>query len=569
VVVTVDLTFLVGGGAGAGVMLAGRVASKILVRSGYWVYATNEYPSLIRGGHNWFLGRVCDRRVYSQRLPIDVIVALDDLTVEKHKERLSERGVIIAEKPGDRVVEVPLSKVAREEGAPPVTKNMVAIGALMGLLGVDREVLESTVRKEFARRGPKIAELNVKLASGGYEYGEKNRGALGVSLPKRENSKRMFLTGNDAIALGALAAGMKFFAAYPMTPASPILHFLAAVEEKTGIVAIQPENEIAAINMVIGAAYAGARSMTATSGGGFSLMVEALGQAGMTETPIVVVEAQRPGPSTGLPTHTAQGDLRFAMHASQGEFARFIIAPGDQEEAFYLAAEAFNLAEKYQVPAIILIDKYLGESYSTVSSFNTSKVSIDRGKVVRDPVDNYKRYAVTDDGVSPRAFPGTFNVIVRANSSEHTEEGYGSDDPLIVRRMVQKRMRKYEAMRRHGEERRDSVKTYGEGGDATLMFWGSVKGPALEAQRLLEKKGLKTLLVQVVFLSPLPESRVKEVLENAASPLILVENNVTGQLRSLLREYACIEPDEVLLKYDGRPFYPSEIASKILEVVGR
>lgn len=571
----IDFTFLVGGEAGAGVMLTGRVASKAFVRGGYWVFATNEYPSLIRGGHNWFLARVCDREVHSQRLPIDVIVALDEATVRKHAYNLSKRGLIIAEDAPEgekeRVVKIPMARVVKEEGAPPVAKNMVALGAFLGVLGYSPDLMTSTIKDELSRRGAKVAELNARLALKGYEYGKEYEGALGFTLKPLKNTDNLFLTGNDAIALGALAAGMRFYAAYPMTPASPILHFLAAVEDETGIVVLQPESEIAAINMVIGAAYAGARAMTATSGGGFSLMVEALGQAGMTETPIVVVEVQRPGPSTGLPTFTAQGDLRFVIHASQGEFPRFVIAPGDHEESFYLAAEAFNLAERYQVPVVILSDKYLGESYSTVAPFNADSVTIDRGKLVEEPPEeDYKRYLLTEDGISYRALPGTKGAIIRANSSEHDEEGFGTSDPVIVRAMVEKRLRKLELMRREVERREDSVKVYGDWEPrVTLIVWGSVKGPALEAIGELKERGVKAALVQVVFLEPFPAERLRKTLDALARPYLLVENNSSAQLGSLLKEHLCLKPDDILLKYDGRPFDPHEIASKAMEVARR
>ena len=564
----VDFTFLVGGPAGAGVMLTGRVASKALVRGGYWVFATNEYPSLVRGGHNWFLARVCERRVYAQRLPIDVLIALDEMTVERHAPNLSERAAVIAERASIRTaltVSVPMSQIVKEEGAPLVARNMVALGAFFGLLGYDLNLVEETVRSEFKRRSRQVVDLNVRLVKRGYSYGREYEGALGFRLPHTSNSKRLFLTGNDATALGALAAGMRFYAAYPMTPASPILHFLAAIEEDAGIVVVQPESEIAAINMVIGAAYAGARAMTATSGGGFSLMVEAFGQAGMTETPIVVVEVQRPGPSTGLPTYTSQGDLRFVLHASQGEFPRFVIAPGDVDEAFYLTAEAFNLAERYQVPVVVLTDKYLAESYHTTQPFDATSMRIERGKLAEEG--SVKRYAITEDGISPRAFPGTPRAVVRANTSEHDEEGFGCSDPAVVRAMVEKRQRKFERMREEVEARSDSVKTYGyEEPDVTILLWGSVKGPALEALRELEERGIRAAVVQVVFLAPFPTNRLRAELEGLGAPCLLVENNATAQLGSLMREHLLFSPDEVLLKYDGRPFYPHEIARKAEEV---
>ena len=570
----IDFAFLVGGEAGAGVMLTGRIISKIAMRSGYEVFATNEYPSLIRGGHNWFLGRVSTEKVYSQKKEVEILVALDELTFKKHEQRLSSNGIIISEvKKAENALTVPMTEIARNLGAPLVARNMVAVGAVMGLLGVDIKVVEEVIADAFQLRGRETVEINKKLAKEGYSYGEAAKGNLGFILKKRQSGKKLFLTGNDATALGALAAGMRIYFAYPMTPASTILHYLAAVEDEAGIVVVQPESEIAAINMATGAAYAGARCMVATSGGGFALMTEALGQLAMTETPLVIVEVQRPGPSTGLPTHTGQGDLRFVIHASQGEFPRFVIAPGDHEESFYLTAEAFNLAERYQTPVIILSDKYLAESYKTVNPFDQQKITIDRGKIVENKWKSnkpYKRFLVTSDGVSPRAFPGTENAIVRVTTGEHTEEGYGTDDPQQVIKMFNKRMRKLEEMRKEVEAREDAVKTFIAGNPAaTIITWGSVKGPALEAQKALQIKGHGTALLQIVFLEPFPKSRVSEILKKLPRPYILVENNATGQLGSLLREHLCLKVDEKLLKYDGRPFYPEEIAEKVKEVVRR
>jgi len=570
----IDFAFLVGGEAGAGVMLTGRIISKIAMRSGYDVFATNEYPSLIRGGHNWFLGRVGTEKVYSQKKEVEILVALDELTLKKHEHRLSSNGIIISEvKKAENALTVPMTEIARNLGAPPVARNMVAVGAVTGLLGIDIKVVEEVIADTFQPRGKQTVEINKKLAKEGYSYGEAAKGSLGFILKKRQSGKKLFLTGNDATALGALAAGMRIYFAYPMTPASPILHYLAAVEDEVGIVVIQPESEIAAINMATGAAYAGARCMVATSGGGFALMTEALGQLAMTETPLVIVEVQRPGPSTGLPTHTGQGDLRFVMHASQGEFPRFVIAPGDHEESFYLTAEAFNLAERYQTPVIILSDKYLAESYKTVDPSDQQKITIDRGKIVENKWKSnepYKRFLITSDGVSPRAFPGTENAIVRVTTGEHTEEGYGTDNPQQVIKMFNKRMRKLEEMRKEVEAREDAVKTFIAGNPtATIITWGSVKGPALEAQKTLQMKGYGTALLQIVFLEPFPKNKVSEILRKLPRPYILAENNATGQLGSLLREHLCLDVDEKLLKYNGRPFYPEEIAEKVGEAVRR
>lgn len=546
---------MVAGPAGAGVFVTSLLIGKVLFRHGHSVFITNEYPSLIRGGHQWALVRSSpEERIYSQRRGIDVIIALDKPSVTAHAAKLSGRGLVLCDesdcagKAEDKVKPLPLKRIVKELGAPPVSVNVVAAGATFGIIGADKNVLAEVVREQFAARGT-AAEQNVELALRGYELGS----SLGVqSFPKLEKAdggRRLLIDGNSAVALGALAAGMSFFTAYPMTPASPILHFLAELQRDFKLVVFQPESELAAINMAIGAAYAGARSMVATSGGGFSLMVEALGQAAMTETPIVIVEVQRPGPSTGLPTHTAQGDLRFVVHASQGEFPRVVLAPGDPYEAYLLGFEAMEIAWRFQVPVILLSDKFLGESYWTVEEFPQLEPS--RGSVVRGEFSgDYARYRITEDGVSPMALPGTRGALVYANTSEHDEYGYGSIDPKVVRSMQEKRFRKLRRLRELAENR--GVKVYGEG-DKAVVAWGSTKMPVLEALKSL--RGVK--LVQVVWLEPFPVEALKK--EISGRPFVVIENNMTGQLASLIREKLLLEPGGFLGKYDGRPLDPEEV----------
>ena len=552
-----DINILVGGPAGAGVFRSGRIISKTLFRHGYFVATENEYPSIIRGGHQWFLVRAGKEKVYSHRGYVDVVLALDNLTFEKHKGRLREGGIVVIDSKnikvkGDSVISLPMSEIVRRHGAPRVAANMVGIGFIFGILGGDLGLLLGVIEESF--RGKKgVVDVNKKLAKEGYEY------SSNVDIP--ENLPRIkgrapleghiLLSGNEATALGAVAAGLSFFAAYPMTPASPILHFLAEIQRDYGIVVVQPESELAAINMVIGAAYAGARSMTATSGGGFSLMVEALGQAAMTEIPVVIVEAMRTGPSTGLPTYTSQSDLRFALHASQGEFVRAVLAPGDPYEAFILARDALNIAWRYQIPVIVLTDKYLAENYWTVKDFPDAEP--EEGKVIRGEYRDgeYKRYMITPDGVSPMAIPGTRNALIVANSSEHDEYGHGSTDPEVVRSMVDKRFRKLDRLREEAE--RKGVKVYGDG-RVVVVTWGSTKNAVLEATRSFWN--LK--VVQVLWLEPFPERRLGEELADAERVLV-IENNKTGQLLSLIREKLLVEPDGFLGKYDGRPFLPEEV----------
>jgi len=558
-----EVYVLVAGPAGAGVFASSVIIGKTLLRQGYHVFVTNEYPSLIRGGQQWALVAASPRRpVYSHRRRVDVLLALDRGALLSNIGRLHEKALALcdtADAVNDpRVVALPVRDVVREEGGPPVAVNTVLVGVLFGMLGGDLGVLKGVIRGHF--RSKEAAELNVRLAEKGYGIGLQLRGRFPVSVVSGGGSGgRLLIDGNSALALGLLAGGLTFFAAYPMTPASPILHFLAEVQRDVGIVVFQPESELAAINMAIGAAYAGARAAVATSGGGFSLMVEALGQAAMTETPIVIVNVQRPGPSTGMPTHTAQGDLRFVIHASQGEFPRVVLAPGSPGEAYELGCRALNLAWKYQVPVIVLMDKFLAESYWTTESL--PPLGPEEGSVWRGGTNEpYARYRITETGVSPMAFPGTPGALVYANTSEHDEYGFGTIDPKTVRAMQEKRFRKLSTIQKEAES--EGVRTYGDGAIA-VATWGSTTMVVREAMQELE--GVK--LVQVVWLEPFPrESFAREV---GARRLLVVENNMRGQLASLIREHVLREPDGFLGRYDGRPLDPEEVVEFVRSFAAR
>ncbi len=566
--ITNDLSLMIGGKAGAGIFASGIIFAKTCMRGGLNVFATNEYPSIIRGGHQWVLIRVSDKPIYSQIRRVDLLIALDKLTYEIHRDEVSDSGGIIVDstliigEDDSRLYGIPISEILKKYEAKPVMANMVALGAAIGLLDYDIDVLKGVIRDHFKGREG-LVELNIKLAEEGYEYSKKHHSGFVFRLKSlKEGSQKILVSGNDATAMGALAAGLTFYAAYPMTPATPILHFLSRIQKEYGLIVIQPENEIAAINMVIGAAYAGARAMTATSGGGFSLMVEALGQAAMTEVPIVVVVVQRPGPSTGMPTFTSQGDLRFVLHASQGEFPRIVVAPGDPLEAYMLTADAMNLAWKYQVPAIVLTDKYLAESLWSIDFF--PGIEPIEENIIREKYSSsepYARYKLTDSGISPLALPGTNGVIVRVNSSEHDEFGFGTIDPGKVVEMVNKRFRKLSML--SDEAERKGVKAYGNG-NIVIVSWGSTKGPILEATKDFRDS---IRFVQFLWLSPFPRKGASKALDGAEK-ILLVENNKTGLLGSLLNEYLHINPDLSLLKYDGRPFYPEEIRGWLKKCLG-
>ena len=580
--ITNKISLLVGGEAGAGITRSGFLFAKTCLRGGLYVFGANDYQSLIRGGHNFYTVRADAEMVYSQADTIDLLLALNKETILLHKQELVSGAGIIYD--GDQITitdeelgrnniklySVPLRKTVKELEGPPIMENTVALGAAIALLDYDPELLNEVLRDTFS---PKTAELNIEAAKQGYNYTtEHYRINFGYKLKKTASAgkHKIFLTGNEAIGLGALNAGCKLYAAYPMTPATPILHFLAPLDREYKMVVIQVENEIAAVNMVAGASFTGVRSMTATSGGGFCLMSEGLGMIGMTETSPVIVLVQRPGPSTGLPTYTAQGDLRFAIHASQGEFPRVVIAPGNVEECFCKTIEAFNLAEKFQIPAIIISDKYLAESNETAEPFDQHRIRIDRGQLITETEymgkEEYKRHKFTENGISPRAIPGTKGAIVRTNADEHNELGYTTEDPALATKMADKRFKKLDALTKELENY-ETAKLYGpEEADATIIAWGSTKGPIREAMKILSNEDITVNYLQIVYLTPFPASKIQKI-QQSAKKTIIVENNKTSQLSSLIREHLLRTVDHKILKYDGRPFNPEALARSIKEVL--
>jgi len=576
------ISVMIGGEAGAGITRSGFLFAKACLRGGLHVFGTNDYQSLIRGGHNFYIARADAEEIYSQADTVDLLLALNKETILLHKDELVPGGGIIYDgeeiAPSDEELErddlklysVPLRRIVKELKGELIMRNTVALGAAVALLGYDLEILKGVVRDAFK---PKAAELNVKAAKMGYDYAREHyAGDFEYRLEKMSSAgkRKMFLTGNEAVGLGAIRAGCKLYAAYPMTPATPLLHFMAPLDREYGMIVIQAESEIAAINMVAGASFAGVRSMTATSGGGFCLMSEGLGMTGMTETPAVIMLAQRPGPSTGLPTYSGQGDLRFAIHASQGEFPRVVIAPGDVEECFYTTIEAFNLAEKFQIPAILITDKYLVESHGAAKLFDQNRIGIDRGLLLTQDgymgEEEYKRHKFTEDGVSPRAMPGMMGAIVRTNADEHDESGYTTDGPELTTKMVDKRFKKLDALIKDLENY-ETTKLYGpREADVTILGWGSTKGPIREAMKLLSKEGLEVNYLQIIYLNPFPVANVQRILKSAKKTVV-VENNKTSQLSSLIREHLLVAVDHKILKYNGRPFNPGELSQRIKEVI--
>ncbi|MDY0341276.1 MAG: 2-oxoacid:acceptor oxidoreductase subunit alpha [Coriobacteriia bacterium] len=583
-----ELRIKIGGAAGLGIKAAGQTLARSFVAAGLEVFDLSEYPSLIRGGHNTYTLRVSQRPISSHVETVDVLIALDRETVDAHLDEVIQGGAVIFDPavtstdgwlPSRRVrpVPVPLAKFAKEAGGP-IMANTVALGAALALVHFPLMFLVDSLREQFAHKKPEITEQNVAAASVGYAYVTKLAGDFWMGVePLPGQPKRLLLDGNEAIGLGALAAGIGFYAAYPMTPASSILHFMAAHERAAGVVVKHTEDEIAAINMVIGASFTGTRAMCATAGGGFALMVEAFGMAGVSESAVVVGVLTRPGPATGLPTWTEQSDLRYVIHASQGEFPRVVLAPGDHTDAFELTWKAFNLADQLQTPVIILGDSYLSDNRQSVPPFDVDAVTVDRGKLVTsgDVADHpealgedgdYLRYKVTADGVSLRVLPGVKGATQLANSYEHDEYGYGQLGENAEVRIAQneKRMRKLELARTLVP----APATFGVDpaeADVAVVFFGTTKGPVLEAMRWLEPDGVKVAAMQVVTVWPFPADEVRTFLGDAKRSII-VEGNFTGQLRGLVREQCLVDVDDELHRYDGRPFSPEMIYAKLTEV---
>jgi 2-oxoglutarate ferredoxin oxidoreductase subunit alpha len=572
-----NLTWKIGGEAGYGIISAGSIFSRIFTKKGYFVIDNNEYPSLIRGGHNTYTVRVSSNQIYSINMDVNVLVALNQETLMLHQEEVTYGGYIIYD--GDvcnikavrkarkdiNYIVVPFSKIISELGAPKIMMNNISLGASVALLNYDLEILKSVIRENFSRKGDEIVDLNIKSSELGYKYIKEKIKTASYELEIVNPVSKMLLTGNDAVFLGAVRAGCKFYAAYPMTPSSSILHSFASAEEDYNIVTKQAEDELAVINMAIGASFTGVRAMVATSGGGFSLMNEGLSSAAMTETPLVVVLCQRPAPATGLPTWTEQGDMLFAVHASHGEFLRVVIAPGDPEECFYLTGRAFNLADKYQIPVIILLDKYLSESHWAYEKFDFKRITIDRGKLlttVKDKAGEYKRYSDTEDGISPRVIAGIKDGIHIANSDEHDEKGYSEEDAYNRKIMVDKRFKKIIKL----IEDIPPPKIYGPAdAEITIWSWGSCKGPILEAMNILNQKEKKVNLVHFTFLYPFDYESITGVIEES-NKNVVVENNKTSQLSKLIMMNMGHKIKNKILKYSGRQFLPGEIVSGIEKI---
>ena len=567
------ISIKIGAEAGQGVKSAGLMLAKLAIRSGYHIYNQIEYPSLIKGGHNVLQVNISKEEVTAPRKVNDFLIALNQDTVNKHLTEFADGAGLIYDSaakidtskvPSTVVLlGVPLSKIAKEAGNSDLLINTVALGAVTAVLGGNLLILNSLISEEFGSKGYEIVKVNVAAAENGFKYVTENyRQHLKNSLSPLESLSNfvpyMAIDGNESVALGAISAGLQYAAIYPMSPISNILHVLAENQEKFGYIYKQPEDELSAINMAIGASYAGARSMTSTSGGGFCLMTEGYGLAGMTETPLVIIEGMRPGPATGLPTWSGQGDLQMILNAHQDDFPRIVLAAGDAKEAFELTMKAFNLADKYQTPVVVIIDKNICENAQSFPLYEYSDYRIDRGKLTTAKVEDYKRYASEPSGISQRTVPGVGNFFI-ANSDEHDEEGYSSEDIDNRNIMMEKRMTKLKTCK---EQDMEKPQLFGpEDAEITIISWGSNKGSILQALKNLDGVNY----IHVNWMSPFPSDELSE-MSSKSKYILNVECNYTGQMEKLIRENTQIKIDENFLKYDGRQIYPEEIIDAVNKI---
>jgi 2-oxoglutarate ferredoxin oxidoreductase subunit alpha len=568
-----ELSFRIGGEAGQGVESSGAGFCKALTRGGLFVLGVPDYYSRIRGGHNFFTIRVAGEPVLAMQETIHLLLALNAETITRHVGSLAAGGAIIVDESTPveetalqghdvHLLRLPMNAIAEAAGDR-LMANTAMLAAAAGLTSFDLAHILSVLEDNFRRKGDAVVQANRRVAQAAYDLARERYGApFPWSLQARPCPPRLTLSGNQAFAMGALMGGCKFAAGYPMTPATPVLEYLAQHAAKWGLLVKHAESETAAANMVVGAAHAGVRALAPTSGGGFDLMTEALSLGAMIETPVVIYLAQRPGPSTGLPTRTAQGDLFLAMHASHGEFPRIILAPHTPEESFACAARAFNLAEKYQCEVIVLSDHYLCGLMQTAeaSAFDFAAIQIERGKLLSpaevDALPAYKRYAVTEDGVSPRALPGqSAKAVFLATSDEHTEAGNISEDPVVVVAQMSKRLRKLETAR---AEMRAPITSGPAGAELTLVTWGSSYGAAREAIELLNARGASANLVQFVDLWPFPVKAARQALAGAKR-IVVVEGNATAQFAQLLSAQTGLALAGTVLRFDGRAFTPRYI----------
>jgi len=567
----------IGGAAGQGVATPGNIFARIFARRGLHVLAYNAYQSIIRGGHTFLTIRTGPDRVNSFGDHIDLMIPLNQDTMDRHLHLLGPGAAVVYNgdsiKPGSaaegvRLCALPVSQLTANSRNK-VEQNTLCVAAGLSMMGVGFQPLEEVLVHQFKKKGDAVVSENVGSARAAYQYATEHFAPFEHALPMTDAPKAV-LTGNMALAMGGAAAGVKFYCAYPMSPSTGVLHWMAAHARKAGIMVRQVEDEIGVINMAIGAAQAGCRAMCATSGGGFALMTEGLGMSAMIETPVVVIDVQRAGPSTGVPTKTEQGDLWQMLGAGHGDYPRAIATPTDIVDCFKLIPEMFNLVDKFQCPGIVLGDLLLSEGTATADpgelDFN---VPIDRGELITSANGNgangYKRYLFTESGISPRAIPGVPHHTHTVATDEHMEDGVLISDeftnPIKRREMMEKRQRKIAGI----EASVPPPELVGpRDADVTLIGWGSTKGVIEEAIELLAGEGVTANHLQIRWMVPLHGEAILEQLRGARHTII-IENNYSGQFARYLRSETSFVPDGHIRKYDGEPFMPHHIVESVKE----
>lgn len=571
-----DFALAIGGEAGQGIATPGNILTRLFIRRGLHFNAYNAYQSIVRGGHIFLTVRISDAPIYNHGDKLDMLLCLNQDTMDRHLGLMGEgtRAIFNSDsinpgnpRQGVELCPIPVSQVTGSRNR--LVQNTVAVGATAALLRLDFGILEGSLQARFARQGQSVIDENVGVARAGYEYAQANFTPFPVALPETDKPQAQWM-GNEAIAMGAAAAGVKFYAAYPMSPSTGVLHWMAQNARDLGIMVRQVEDEIGVANMVIGAAHAGARSMCSTSGGGFALMTEAVGAAAMMEIPTVMVDVQRAGPSTGVPTKTEQGDLWQTLGASQGDFPRLIVAPQNALDAFKTIPEIFNLVDHYQCPGLVLSDLLISEGTFSVDPDDLDmSPEINRGKLITEAGtgNGYQRYKDTEDGISPRALPGVEGYVHVVSTDEHDEDGGLISDeytnPYKRRAMVEKRARKLDDVLK-----RVAAPTL-EGpadADVTLIGWGSSYGAIKEAAEQLTADGVSVNHLQIKWIVPFHADVITSVVKGAKKPII-VENNYSGQFYRYLRSETGLTIDSHIRKYDGEPFMPHHIANGAREIL--
>jgi 2-oxoglutarate ferredoxin oxidoreductase subunit alpha len=553
-----DISVVLCGQAGQGIQTVEKILVHNLKLSGYHVFATKEYMSRVRGGMNSTEIRVSSHRVSAYIDRIDILVPFHKDAVSHLKSRISPSTRILADKGH---LDVPFAELALEIGGK-IYQNILAAGVILGLFSADESPMFDFIQKMFLHEGETIVQNNRAAVTKGYEIGKSflKTNKLVFTLKKDHKTKdEILVNGAEAVGLGALGGGCDFLSSYPMSPSTGVMVFLAHQTENFDIVVEQAEDEICAINMALGASYAGARALVTTSGGGFALMTEGVSLAGMIETPVVIHVAQRPGPATGLPTRTEQADLELVLYSGQGEFPRIILAPGNLDDAFYLTQKAFNLADKFQVPVFILTDQYFVDSYYNRPPFDLGRIRIER-HIVKTTKD-YRRYSLTDSGISPRGIPGFGDGLVGADSDEHDEDAHITENLELRTKMVEKRLKKLDSIK---EDIIPPILVGPENYRFLVLGWGSVFPMIQEALSKIGRNDIALLhFTQIFPLSDkLPESLKK------AEKIILIEGNATGQFGKLIKLCTGIEIEEKILKYNGMPFSVEEVVEKIQKCLG-